>query len=234
MKRMGIASALLLLSGISALVGCGSADAGANGVNALSRVVPEAAGKNCAAGGQAFQFGSDQNGNDVLDDAEVKGTSFVCNGTAGAAGAQGAQGEEGDAGAEGPQGDAGPQGPQGVQGDAGPQGAQGDAGAQGAPAPEPMLGQFLTTQVVKGAVLTCTSTSITATSIGCTGMKLDGVDVRLAPGEANVICNAIDGKAYLTANGASTVSSYMIWTGTTWAFSSAASRAPMQNLQCGR
>src|SRR4051794_37762815 len=80
MKRMGVASALLLFSAIGVLVGCRGSD-GAEGASALSRVVAEPEGNNCPASGQAFQFGVDQDSSGVLDADEVKGTSYVCNGT---------------------------------------------------------------------------------------------------------------------------------------------------------
>ncbi len=260
MKRMALASALLLLSGMSTLVGCGGSD-GADGASALSRVVPEAAGKNCPAGGQAFQFGVDQNSSGELDADEVKGTSYVCNGASATADVQpiavgdkrcpngghafkitGSGPEQevvvcnGTAGgAAGPAGPAGPVGPAGAQGDAGPQGLQGDAGAQGPAGAEPVLGQFLASQVVKGVVLTCTTTSQTAAVATCNGMKINGLDARLAPAEANAVCNAVTGKGYSTANGLATVAApYIVWSGSAWAVSNGAATSPMQNLQCTR
>jgi len=264
MKRMGIASALLLVSGMCALVGCGSSD-GADGASALSRVVPEAAGANCPAGGQAFQFGVDHDGSGALDAEEVKGTSYVCNGASASAevkpiakgdprcpngghafritgGGGGAAADQdvvvctgtagGAAGPAGAQGDAGAQGP---QGEAGAQGPQGPVGAQGPAAAEPVLGQFLASQVAKGAVLTCATTALTGTTANCGGMKINGIDVRLATAEAKAVCNAITGKGFGSANGLATAAvPYMLWSGTAWALSSAGSVAPMQNLQCNR
>jgi hypothetical protein len=98
-----------------------------------------------------------------------------------------------------------------------------------------VLGQFLASQVVKGVVLTCASVSATATIAACNGMKIDGLEARLAPAEADAVCKAITGKTYATANGAATVAApYFVWSGTTWALSNAGSVPPMQNIQCSR
>ncbi|MFD8001349.1 hypothetical protein [Streptomyces mirabilis] len=60
------------------------------------------------------------------------------------------------------------------------------------------------------------------------------LDVRLAIGEAAAICNAVTGLGFTSASGGGTAAtSYVIWTGTTWALSSAGA-APMQNLNCLR
>lgn len=257
--QVGLMTAVATV-GALALVGCAGDDGGSLGTssNALTRVVAEAAGSNCPAGGQAFQYGIDANGNDQLDEEEVKGTSYVCNGAVvapkfesipvgdprcpnggtriviegGASpqesivcnGVQGAQGDKGDQGVQGIQGE------QGIQGDAGAQGAQGDAGAA---APEPVLGQFLASQIVKGAVVTCTTFTVAGSTSECRGMKLNGVDARLAPTEANVICNAITGKGYNTASGMGVVSQYIGWTNGAWTLANA-STSPMQNLTCNK
>jgi len=76
--------------------------AGPQGANALVEVIEEPSGANCAAGGQKIEAGTDENGNDTLDAAEVASTSYVCNGEAGSAGAAGAQGAPGPAGPQGP------------------------------------------------------------------------------------------------------------------------------------
>lgn len=57
--------------------------AGGNGDDAVSTLVTvtdEAAGANCANGGQRVDFGADTSGDGVLDFAEIEGTTFVCNG----------------------------------------------------------------------------------------------------------------------------------------------------------
>lgn len=52
-----------------------------SGGNAI-RVSAEPAGASCPAGGTRIETGPDTNGNGVLDDAEVRSTSFVCGGGA--------------------------------------------------------------------------------------------------------------------------------------------------------
>lgn len=49
----------------------------------LVSTVPEAPGSHCATGGLAIQDGVDDNGDGVLDPAEVDETNYVCNGAAG-------------------------------------------------------------------------------------------------------------------------------------------------------
>lgn len=56
---------------------------GPAGVNSLVSVVVEAAGANCANGGQRITYGLDADGNDVLDAGEVTATRFACNGAPG-------------------------------------------------------------------------------------------------------------------------------------------------------
>lgn len=243
MFRFGLGSGVVaVVASVLALVGC-SAEAAAD-PQVLTNVVPEGAGANCVAGGQAIQLGVDANGSGQLDADEVKGTSYVCNGTTKKIEPVITQIPVGDPRcANGGtllmieekelvtcNGAAGAQGAQGIQGIQGAQGAQGDAGA---PAIEPVLGQFLPSQVVKGAVLTCTSVSATATAVTCNGMKLNGLDLRLSPVDANVICGAVSGKGYNTANGLGTTSSFVSFTNGTWAIGTG-TVSPMQNLVCNR
>jgi hypothetical protein len=58
---------------------------GSAGKNSLVSVTPEAAGINCAGGGQKIQNGLDQNANAQLDSSEVNSTSFACHGLVGGA-----------------------------------------------------------------------------------------------------------------------------------------------------
>lgn len=241
MKRFTISLATLL--GALALAACGDSEP-AEAPAALNRVVAEQPGKNCEAGGQAIQLGVDVNGSGALDDDEVKGTSYVCNGVAAKAEVEVATIPLGDARC--PNGGTamkiagskevvtcnGATGAQGAAGATGAAGAQGDAGAA---APELVLGQFLASQVVKGAVLGCASTSSAATTVSCQGMKLNGVDVRLAPVEADTICAAITGKGYNSASGIGVVNApFMTWTAGAWALQTTGSTAPMQNLTCNK
>jgi len=242
MKRFTIGLATLL--GACALAACGDSEPAAEAPATLNRVVAEQPGKNCEAGGQAIQLGVDANGSGVLDDDEVKGTSYVCNGVATRAEVEVATIPVGDprcpnggtsmkvAGSKEVVACNGAVGAQGAQGVAG---AQGDAGAQGSAAPEPVLGQFLASQVVKGAVLTCATNTSAATTVACQGLKVNGLDVRLAPGEANAICSAITGKGYETASGLGLITApFMTWTSGAWTIQPTGSTSPMQNLTCKR
>lgn len=58
---------------------------GSAGKNSLVAVTPEAAGINCASGGQKIRNGLDQNANGQLDSSEVTSTSFACHGLVGVA-----------------------------------------------------------------------------------------------------------------------------------------------------
>lgn len=53
---------------------------GTNGLTSLSTSTPEPAGVNCANGGTKLQFGLDDDGNGVLDPAEVDSSAYACNG----------------------------------------------------------------------------------------------------------------------------------------------------------
>ena len=74
---------------------------GQSGMSALVRTSAEPAGVNCAVGGVRIQAGLDVKSSGVLDDSEVKETTFVCNGIAGVVGVAGAVGATGPAGAGG-------------------------------------------------------------------------------------------------------------------------------------
>ncbi|MFG2293518.1 hypothetical protein [Streptomyces sp. NPDC048603] len=87
---------------------------------------------------------------------------------------------------------------------------------------------------MRGATLTCASTAATATTASCEGPKINNRDIRLAGIEAQAICNAVTGQGFNTASGmGAAVNPYVIWTGTTWALSSAGA-TPMLNLNCNR
>lgn len=228
--------------------------------SSLARVVPESAGSHCESGGQAIESGLDANGNGQLDADEVKETSYVCNGVSkqvlptitqipagdprcqfggtsiAIIGANGQPEKEtvvcnGATGDKGDQGVQGIQGIQGEQGDAGPQGIQGDAGA---PAPEPVLGIFAPSQVVKGAVVTCGTINTTATTVECRTMKVNGMDVYLGPTEAGVICSGVTGKGYNSASGMGVVASpWLKWSNNAWTIGTG-NASPMQNVTCNR
>lgn len=228
------------------VVGCSGGEGSETSTlgSAVTRVVPESVGAHCPAGGQALQIGLDANANGSLDDDEVKGTSYACNGSSstpelvaipvgdprcpqggtelrvtnaapavlchGADGAKGDRGEAGDAGAKGDQGDA------------------------GTGTPELKLGFFAGSQLVGGALLTCTTVdNASATESICKGLKLNGLDVRLGPNEANTLCMPVTGKGYSSASGIGTVSSALAWTNGAWSLVSG-NTSPMGNLNCKR
>ena len=74
-------------------------DPGANGQpgapGTVLSIKPEAAGPNCAGGGQKIDSGPDTNGNGILEPAEIRSTQYVCSGVTGP------QGPVGPAGAAG-------------------------------------------------------------------------------------------------------------------------------------
>ncbi len=62
---------------------------GSEGLNALVNITAEAAGAQCAQGGQRIDSGLDSNADGVLDSGEITATSYICNGAAGADGSDG-------------------------------------------------------------------------------------------------------------------------------------------------
>jgi len=118
-------------------------------------------------------------------------------GATGPIGAAGATGSAGPIGATGATGAVGPIGATGATGAAGPIGATGATGATGPAAPESVpLGQFLSSQIVRGAILTCTSHSVHISPdwATCDGPQLNGIAVRSGPAEWDAICAAVTGK----------------------------------------
>jgi Collagen triple helix repeat (20 copies) len=165
-------------------------------------------------------------------------------------GPQGPKGDPGPPGPAGPQGPAGPTGPVGPAGPAGPTGPQGPAGPQGIPGPQgqtgptgpqgppglsglPPVDSFTPTQIVRGAILTCASTSApTATTVACQGMKLNGLDISGFFTEANVVCNAVTGATWQTIIfDLPAAVPHFFWNGSNWALSSA-SASPLRELHC--
>jgi hypothetical protein len=156
-------------------------------------------------------------------------------------GTQGPPGPTGPAGSKGPTGPQGPAGPQGLKGATGPAGPQGLKGATGAAGPQgppglsglPPLQRFTPTQIVRAAILTCTSTTGTATSTTCGDPRLNGMEIRFGGAEAEAICNAIFGNSNWgihTSNPAAFP--YFIWNGSSWALSSAAGANRIDAIQC--
>lgn len=71
------------LDGMDGIDGVDGSDGtnGENGLNVLFNTSDEPAGVNCSNGGLKVDYGQDINENGVLEDTEVQGTSFICNGT---------------------------------------------------------------------------------------------------------------------------------------------------------
>ena len=145
-------------------------------------------------------------------------------------------------GPQGPKGDTGPPGPQGpagVQGPAGPMGPQGSKGDTGAPGPQgppglsglPPINRFTPTQIVRGAILTCVSTSASATSVSCEGMRLNGLDILDQQVAWNAICNAVTGGAFGGAHGFGAPGPFFTWNGSNWVLF-LGSGANTQGLTC--
>jgi hypothetical protein len=66
----------------------------------------------------------------------------------------------------------------------------------------------------------------------CSGLKLNGEDVRLAVTEVNVICNAVTGMGFTSANGSGLAANpFFIWNGSNWAIGSSPT-PPMQSVSC--
>lgn len=239
MKRMGVVAGLFVVGVSALLAGCG--DEIVAGASPLVDAVPEPPGENCKAGGQAIRIGVDRNGDGRLDPDEVTGSSYACNGVSPST--EVASIAPGDArcphggtavrviGAD----DAPPEvvvcnGVPGEQGERGEQGAQGAQGDAGPAAPQPVLGTFLTSQIVRGALLTCAG--VTHDGARCSGLKLNGTDVYLGSKEANAICAAITGKKFEVMGGAGlTEAPMMRWNGTTWELA-VSKGTPMAYLDC--
>jgi hypothetical protein len=122
------------------------------------------------------------------------------------------------------------------QGPPGADGAQGPAGTNGL---EP-IGRFTPMQLVAGAVVTCTSTSVTQDleRAICEGMKLNGLDVHFdsaTEGAPSVtkICSVVTGAGVGPAPNPDLTSEYFRWDGAKWVLgTSSVIRA--DNLTCFR
>ena len=194
-------------------------------------------------------------------------------GPPGPEGAAGAAGPEGPAGAAGPQGPEGPEGPTGATGPAGPAGAAGAAGptgptgavgATGAAGPTGPAGPtgatgpagqqlqlapvdvFTPSQLIKGAVLTCASTSSDAATVTCNGLQVNGrqmfttfrpqeTDPQLRFPEPAAVCRVVTGNGAAGAEGFSPdAPPYFILDGTNWVLVSTGGLAAIDNLTCSK
>lgn len=104
--------------------------------------------------------------------------------------------------------------------------------------PEPtglgILGQFVPTQVIDGAIVTCTTFSLNTLYAVCDGLKLDGLDVALGTASANAICAAVTGKsAGAFQQGSASTNPYFSWDGTNWVLNSGTTNS-ISGLFCTR
>ena len=149
-------------------------------------------------------------------------------------GPKGDKGDKGDPGPQGPAGAPGAKGDKGDQGDPGPQGATGPTGPQGPPGLSglPPVGLFTPTQIVRGAILTCTSTNpFFGLTASCQGMKLNGLNIGFEGGfvGATVVCNAVTGTDWgaIRFDPPAAVP-HFVWNGSNWALSSANTQAMVE------
>jgi len=160
--------------------------------------------------------------------------SWSQTGSQGPPGSRGATGPAGPPGAKGATGPAGAAGAKGATGAAGPSGARGATGPQGLSSLPP-VGRFTPTQIVKGAILTCVSTTTTATIAECQGIKLNGLNIRGVPGfneNGNAVCNAVTGETWEgIAFDPVGAGPQFTWNGSNWTLASAAAQ-PMTILDC--
>ncbi|MFE5719693.1 hypothetical protein [Streptomyces erythrochromogenes] len=228
-KAVTVSTTALSLAG--PLSGVAHADIpGANGVytGCYSRVTGSL---------RVIDFEAGQRCRTLLGENTVTWSQTGPKGATGATGATGPTGSAGATGATGATGDTGAPGATGATGatgDTGAPGATGATGATGPAAPQPILGQFIATQIVRDATLTCATTTVTATNTSCSGPQINGLDIRLAGIEAQAICNAVTGQGFSTASGSGAAAvPYVIWTGTAWTLSSVGA-TPMLHLSCNR
>ena len=127
-------------------------------------------------------------------------------------------------------GGAGTPGPAGQTGATGPTGPQGAAGLSGLAS----IGQFTPTQIIHGAVLTCTNPSTSALATSCNGVKVNGLDVRVGPA-LDAICDMVTGKgpAGVSGNLPSTAT-FFDWDGSTWVLGTDPASGRLSGFGCWR
>jgi collagen triple helix repeat protein len=156
-------------------------------------------------------------------------------GPTGSPGARGPTGKTGATGSRGPTGGAGPtgaRGPTGNTGATGSRGPTGDTGPQGLSGLPPVK-RFTPTQIIDGAILSCASSSGTATSTTCVGPMLNGMQIEVGFGELITICNAVGGVPFGAMGGTSAATApYFVWNGSNWALSSSAGPTAATNMFC--
>ena len=160
-----------------------------------------------------------------IDSNSTLGTRLApfCNAAAGTAGPKGSPGAVGLLGAAGLTGVAGPAGFDGPAGPVGSDGAGGSVGIAGPTGPASAAplptGQFQASQIVMGAILTCTSTGLAGGGAfaACDGMKLNGLSILDGDPGLAIICASITGSAIAVAMVQGDASDpHYTWNGSAW------------------
>ncbi|MEO6124824.1 MAG: hypothetical protein ABIR32_14055 [Ilumatobacteraceae bacterium] len=116
----------------------------------------------------------------------------------------------------------GPAGPPGPKGDTGQTGQTGQTGLTGPTGPSGLVlvGQFTPTQIIQGAILTCTTSSATQ----CSGAKLNGLDLSATTIGASLdtICATVRGTGSAGVSGAVAATALrFVWNSPGWGLETA-------------
>jgi hypothetical protein len=82
--------------------------------------------------------------------------------------------------------------------------------------PDPNFGQFLPTQTVRGATLTCASTAMGSGLTICDTPLLNGLEILDGLAEATVICATFDAVPFSSTSNSPASSQQVFWDGTRW------------------
>ena len=97
----------------------------------------------------------------------------------------------------------------------------------------PPVDRFTPTQIIKAAVLTCTSTSASGGVTRCVSPRLNGLEIRFGGGDAETICNAIVGNTnFAIGTGTAATAPYFIWNGSSWALASNTGFNRIDDIAC--
>ncbi len=129
------------------------------------------------------------------------------------------QGPTGAIGATGPAGPAGATGATGATGPAGPQGATGPQGPAGPPGLSnlPTVGQFTPTQLVDGAVLTCSAVNtLSDAPTTCSNPLLNGEPIAETDISDREICEVVAGRTFKFSIGKVSTDTGFAWAAGAW------------------
>jgi hypothetical protein len=87
--------------------------------------------------------------------------------------------------------------------------------------PDPNFGQFLSTQVVRGGILTCASTATGAGLTMCSDPLLNGLEIFDGLAEAATICSTFGATPFDQTSAGPVGSQQVFWNGTNWAVGTA-------------